>query len=78
MHTNSEYKIVKRIVKNAIGILEYDDAHPNVGFGMSYINAVGEAIEDLHNDAKFFGVTVTVTEKMKQDAIKQVREKREN
>lgn len=76
MHTNSEYKVVKRIVKTALNILDYDDAHPNVGFGMSYVVAVDDAINDLHNDAKFFGVSVTVTEKMRENAIKQVREKR--
>lgn len=73
-----ETKIIRRIVKEAIEFMEYDDAHPNIGFGTFAHSAVDDAIEEMHKDAKFFGVTVTITDKMREKAIKEVQKIREN
>lgn len=47
-------KTEKWIVREALGYLAYDDAHPNVGMGMHYGTAVDHAIENAKEEAAIF------------------------
>ena len=58
------------LVDRAIGALEYDDAHPNVGMGMSYITAVRDAKKIVEEESILWGVPVEVDESL----IKEVSE----
>ena len=59
-------------IKIALGILRYDDAHPDVGWGMPYFVAVDNAIKKMHHLAKLFGHKLSVTEEEKEEISKVV------
>lgn len=74
----TENAIIDLLVQNALGILRYDDAHPDVGMGMFAGTAVDEAAKSLKEEAERWGRRVYIGKGTIAKAIVITQDKRRN
>lgn len=72
--------LVKLVAKKACDHLEYDDAHPDVGLGMSVYYAIKLAEDDIRVEAarwnSFAALKLEFDDETKTKAIELIRKKR--
>ena len=76
----TEEKLIELIVDRAIGYLEYDDAHPDVGMGMFVSTAIDYAEKDILEEAarwnSLAALKLNFTDDIRATAALIIREKR--
>lgn len=69
--------IVEMLVEEALSYLEYDDANPTVGMGMSYRTALQHAEKDVQLSATRWKRNIYITDAMRQRAMQDVEQARQ-
>lgn len=69
-------KLNQKIVTVALGILAYEDAFPEVGFGMLYETAFDKAVKELEQFADVLNVKVDKSKIDKAACLKKIAEVR--
>jgi uncharacterized protein (DUF1786 family) len=76
----TEEKLIELIVDKAIGYLEYDDEHPDVGMGMFVSTAMDYAEKDILEEAarwnSLAALKLNFTDDIRATAALIIREKR--
>jgi hypothetical protein len=72
----TEKEIVDMLVDKAIGFLEYDDDHPDVGMGMFVVSAIDLAAKEVREEAQRWKRKVFISDSAIKLAADIVRKKR--